>query len=126
MARRKVNATKFREVTLEGATKMLTLEDPTAKVNTKSLAGVLVRLRPPPDTPADVVEKWRAQVAAHARAVKVLPVPRSVGVTSTRVEEPRTRVNVREVVAQVIEESTFEDKPGLSALTEAIMSAVKL
>lgn len=128
MTRRRVYTAKFREVTIESASKLLTLEDPNAKISAKAIRGVFVRLRPPPDTAPEVVERWRASVAEYARAVKVLPTPRSavIAQTSTRVEEPTTRVDVRAVVASLVEESTSSDKPALHAFAERIMSEVGL
>lgn len=119
---------KFREVLLDDAAVLVTLDDPKAKLRPDELKDTFVRLRPPPNTPPEVVEQWRANVAKHARAVKVMPTSRNetIAQTSKRVDVALTKIDVRAALKKLVDESTCEDKKALHEFCENVASEVKL
>ena len=76
--RRSSNAVKVEAVPLANVSRLVTLEDPADGVDLAR--GAFVRLRPPPDHPPEATARWRGQVAHVARAVRVVPAPRSAAV----------------------------------------------
>lgn len=87
------------------------------------VAGSIVRLRPPPAAPPEVVERVRAAaLACGAAAVQVVPAPKAEPLPDEAREAPAKSVTAREAVASLVEAANVEDRPALAALCEELMA----
>lgn len=77
--RPKARAT-FEAIQFENVARLVTLEDPDEDV--EEARGAFARIRPPVDHPPDAITAWRGKVSQVARAVRVVPPPRSIIVPS--------------------------------------------
>lgn len=77
--RSKARAT-FEVIPFENVARLVTLEDPDEGI--EDARGAFARIRPPADHPPEAITEWRGKVSKVARAVHVVPPPRSVIVPS--------------------------------------------
>lgn len=88
--------------------------------------GAIVRLRPPIDTPAEMVATIRALVEqGGAIAVRVLPTRRSEIVTQQRARHAQ-KVTARDVAKVIVAASSHPDRAALLARVEARLDEVGL
>jgi len=102
------------------ATPLITLETPGEELPRGPQP--FVRLRPPADTPTDVVESWRSKIAPHARAVRVVTAPRSKLVAST--DREVSRLNLRNEALETAKE--VKASPAVIAVLETALAEVGL
>jgi hypothetical protein len=100
---------RVRAVSVSGAARLVTLEDPNADATPARDA--FARLRPPEGTSPDAVSSWRAVVEKVARAVKVLPSLHAddVPAASTRVGEGEEPGTIREEATALAAETGNPD-----------------
>jgi len=106
-------------VPIEGAARLVTLEDPQG--DARMAQDCFARLQPPVDHPPHETASWRVQVAAVARAVRVLAPPRSAEPSKREEHEPASSVR-DEAVALARREPRDE---GLVSLVESILSQME-
>lgn len=87
--------------------------------------GAFVWLRPPADTPSDVVEAWRTKVATRSLAVRVFPTPKSATVAKS-IETLSPKENIREEVLALAAEAHCPSRPALVSLLEVVMTGAGL
>lgn len=109
---------RVKTIEYRGAVKLVTLEDPNAPPTAAQDA--FARLRPPEGLTALQVDSWRDVVAKVARAVKVLPAPRSADVpTDSKRTAAEDRIGTVREEALLLANET--GNPGVIAMvTEAL------
>lgn len=87
------------------ATPLITVEEPGE--DNDDLAGAFVRLKPTAEMSEEAIEEWRLSVLKVAKAVKVVPPPKSedVPLAAGRVEEVEEVGTIREEAIQVAKET---------------------
>lgn len=112
---------KVTVIHIENPTKLITLDDPEDGV--QEAVGAFVRLQPPEGLTADQTTSWRDAATLVAKAVKVLPAPRSA-----EVPEDAKRVDDEEQVYGIREEAeilaAMTEKPDVIALVGRILDEV--
>ncbi len=100
---------RVRDIEIESATKMITLEDPEEDLT--HVRDAFVRLRPPEGMLPDRIDSWRNVVAKHAKAVKVLAPPKGAHVPadSARVDEGDKVGTFREEALALAKESSNKE-----------------
>lgn len=88
---------------------LVTLEDP--QDGTESARGAFARLVPPEGLPEEQIDSWRQSVEAVAKAVKVLPQPKSdeVPVAASRIDEGDKVGTIREEAIAIARETGKEE-----------------
>lgn len=99
------DAGKVKTILVRESVRLVTLDDPASSPETAS--GAFARLQPPEGLSPVEVDSWRERVAAVARAVKVLPAPRSADVptASQRVDEDEVVGTIRDEAMALAEET---------------------
>lgn len=90
--------------------------------------GSIVRVRPPPGTPPEVIARVLDEVEkAGARAIKVVPPSRAMVIPTEKNEAPRTaRAQARDVVMQLVDEANTQDRDALRGVVDHAMGKAGL
>ena len=108
-------------VLIEGASRMMTLEE-VGEVP-EAAQDAFVRLRPPEGTTPDETSSWAILVRRRAKAVRVLPAPRSAAVPIEVARAEGTPVlGIREEALAIAQES---GDPELIALVGQVLGELR-
>lgn len=112
---------KVQIVRNEKAARLVTFEHPDEGL--EGAKDAFVRLKPPEGLKDSEVDSWANAVRKVAKAVKVLPVPKSTEVPddAQRVEEDEKVGTIREEAMKLAEQT---EKPSIVKLTKDILDAV--
>lgn len=121
VATKKSDGPKVRIVPVDGAAPLVTFDDPKEPTEPARLA--FVRLRPPADLPPAETRAWADSVRAVARAVRVLPTPKSALVPrQTAVDAEGTDEQRRDIRDECMTLARKSGDPELEALCEKLLS----
>ena len=89
------------------------------------LSGAYVRIKPPPGSADDDVERMRtALLEAGAAVVRVVPAPRAAVMTKEARATPPPRETLRQAVLALVETVSSQDREVLRAKVEQVLGKV--